>query len=365
MLETDIKELRKAVKATDTVIDWIYTLYVNSENKVLWEQTGKFGNMEEAELFRHQNLFAKSLSPSLGIRSFSRTLAVESPELLALRKASGRDPEEFAFIRDALLENYSHKEPYYVYIAKIAMDIKAKGSDRQALEDGSDVYEAVLFGLCPAKLETPSLGFDEDHVGELPRHWRIKAPVHSFLYPSLNERQEDRYEVMMQGDEPENDPLFDLLFEPLPLPHPTGQKEQKERFSDLLTRLDAPVDAVAAATEAIMDKRCDKERAVYQLEKEDVADIVRNCGIEADDADFDEAYEAAIGDAELTLGAPSDSYINIKTDAGSIKIPADKAELLKTRTIDGRDYLLIPADGLILVNGVSAVFRSDDQDNDM
>ena len=87
--------------------------------------------------------------------------------------------------------------------------------------------------------------------------------------------------------------------------------------------------------------------------------------IEADDADFDEAYEAAIGDAELTLGALSDSYINIKTDAGSIKIPADKAELLKTRTIDGRDYLLIPADGLILVNGVSAVFRSDDQDNDM
>ena len=70
MEQTDIRELRKVIKAKDSVIDWVYGVYVDAENNVCYEDLMRLSDMEEAEKFRHLNIFAKILSPRIGMETF-------------------------------------------------------------------------------------------------------------------------------------------------------------------------------------------------------------------------------------------------------------------------------------------------------
>ena len=69
--------------------------------------------------------------------------------------------------------------------------------------------------------------------------------------------------------------------------------------------------------------------------------------------DFDEIYDETIGDTQIALDAVAESCITVKTDAMTLKVPIDKAQLIRTRIIDGREYILIPADGTVTVNGTA------------
>ena len=72
MEKTDLKELRKVIKAKDHIVDWVYCLYVDSENTPVYETVGKLADMEEGDRFRHLNLFTKVLSTRLGQDSFAQ-----------------------------------------------------------------------------------------------------------------------------------------------------------------------------------------------------------------------------------------------------------------------------------------------------
>jgi hypothetical protein len=53
----------------------------------------------------------------------------------------------------------------------------------------------------------------------------------------------------------------------------------------------------------------------------------------------------------------------VKTDSVVLKVPSDKAQLIETRKINGRDYILIPADGTVTVNGaaVTALAKNEEE----
>lgn len=351
MEKSDVKEIRKAVKAKESCIDWVYGLYVNTENEIVWEHVDSYRNMEEAEQFRHAAMFAKVLSPHFGRDSFPMKIE-EQQELLLNLRTEKKEVEDFRDFRDLLLDSYPHTDPYYAVLARVIYDIPVKTKDKRALDDSEYVYEAVLCCICPSKLSTPALGLKEDRVSELERRWTIGNPKCGFIYPAFDDRNEDRNEVLLHTSEPDAEAFLQTLFQPAGGIQPVGPKTQKELFQDFLSQLNVGVEDAAAISEGIADHAA-REDASEVLSEQDVERIAEAAGVKLDEEAVQKSYEETIGTTPILTDALLDKNVTVKTDSATIKLPAERSQIIETRTIDGRDYILIPADGSIEVNGVS------------
>ncbi|MEE3420622.1 MAG: DUF4317 family protein [Lachnospiraceae bacterium] len=354
MEKSDIKEIRKQVKARDPIIDWIYGLYVSSENEVVCESVDKWRDLEEAAQFRYQNLFAKTLSPRIGRDAFPVKLASQSGDLLFLRE-EGKQKEDFESFRDALLENYVHTDPYYATVARIIYDVPTKAKDKATLEDSDYVYEAVLVSICPAKLSQAALGLQNDMITELDRRWIIGNPKSGFLYPAFSDRTEDRNELLIHSINPDAEDYLKAWFDIAEEGQPVGMKEQKDLFADLLGQLGVSVEDAALMQEAVVEKAAEEDTGDTMTAPE-LKRLANHVGINVDN--FDETYEDVVGNIPLAKEALCEKYVTVTTDAATVRLPTEKAQLIETRVIDGREYILIPADGAIEVNGAPVSARS-------
>ncbi len=345
MEKSDVKEIRKVVKAKETVIDWVYGLYVSADNEIVWEHVNRLSDFEEAERFRHMTMFSKVLSPHLGRDSFPMLLADQQEMLLDLRREK-RQVEDFAEFRDLLLDTYLHTDPYYATLTRIVYDVPVKTKDKQKLDDSEFVYEAVLFSICPAKLSSPALGLKDDQVAELERRWTIGNPKSGFLYPAFDGRLEDRNEVLIHSSEPDNEEFLKLLFQPADGVQPVGAKEQKNLFSELLSGLNVTIEDAAAIGEAVVEHAADEDCG-DTLEARDIKKIVEDCGVKTEH--FDKLFEETVGDAKISVDAVVEKNAVVKTDNAVLKMSVEDAQSLQVRTIDGISYIMIPVSGQILV----------------
>ena len=348
MDKNDIKELRKAIKAKDNCVSWVYGLYVDADNRACWERVQRLSDMEDAERFRHQTIFMKVLSPRLGRDAFPISLLEQQEFLLFLRSLDGRKKEEFSGFRDRLLEEFSHTEPYYAVLARVIYDVPARAGDRRKLEDGTEVYEAVLFSICPASLSKAALGFAGDEVAELERRWQIGNPASGFLYPAFSDRSEDRNLVLIHSGEPEGEQVFKEFFKIDEVTAPVGMKTQKELFASLLSQINVSVETAAEITETVAEKAACED--AFLVEEQEIRKVIEAAGADAEN--FEEIFEETVGDTPILLTAVAEPYVTVKTDSAEIKVPTERSQLITTRNIDGREYILIPADGAVTVNGV-------------
>lgn len=357
MERSDLRELRKAVKGKETVIDWVYGIYVDAENQALYEDLVRLGEMEDAEKFRHLQIFARTLSMRVGMDSFPVRLREQQEALISMRSLDGREIGDFEAFRDTLLSSYAHTDPYYATLVRVIYDVPTKAKDGRKLEDGEMVYEALLFSICPAKLSKPVLGYDIDRVAELDRRWQIGSPVCGFLYPAFDNRGEDRNEVLIHSATPDTEEFIDGIFGIAAEESPVGVKAQREVFGSMLSRMDVTLEEAAAISENIVEKAAEQEGPA--LERDDLKKIVEAAGV--DTAPFDELYEDIVGELPLAISAVAEADVTVKTDTVTIRLPADRSRLIETRRIDGRDYILIPADGTVTVNGISVIAAEEDR----
>ena len=271
----------------------------------------------------------------------------ENTLILTLQNGAGHEEilQEFA---GHVISSYTHTDPYLAVCARITYDVPGMSSDRRKLEDGEVVFQSILFAICPAKLSSPALGFDDaEGVSELSRRWTIGAPVEGFLYPSFNDRIGDLSEVLYRSKKEISGELFAEFFN-AELPYTA--KMQKEAFNTLMDSLNVSVESAAVLQEDLA--HLDAED-ISVLEKNDVKKLAERCGIETEH--FDESFDDIIGTIPLDIAAIRENAIVVVTDSATIKVPAEKSRFIKTRLIDGVSYILIPVDGAVLVNGIPAV----------
>jgi hypothetical protein len=358
MRKQDIKELRKIIKRDDSaVIDWVYSLYVSPENEMRYEALERLGNMEDSERFRHVKIINNVLSTALGKRTFSVPLKFQQEELLHLRK-NVSDKAGFEKLRDMLLEKYVHTDPYYAIVVHMVYDVPKKLSDGSRVDDGSDVYDSLLFAVCPAKLTKPALGFENERVSELKPRWVIGNPGFGFLYPSFSDRSEDRNEAAFYSAAPDEEAFLNDLFE-VAVP-PISEKAQKERFTQLIGDLHLNVEDAAGIAADLIEKA--EENDSTALGKVDLWRLVSESGVS--DEEFEEAYREA-GNQPIPIAAIASSKTVIRTDSGVVTVKSALAPLIETREIDGTTYIMIPADGAVTVNGMPvAALRKHGQENE-
>lgn len=352
MDKSELLEIRKIMRADEPPIDWVYGFYVSPENEICWESMRKFSSLDTDETFRHKEIIRKSLSGNFSKELFFVSLHSQPEILLSLRNNEADPASAIDEFKDRLLSSYTHTDPYYAMVAHMTYDVPAKASDGLKLEDGDTVYQAVLFSICPASLSKPALGYhDGEGVAELDRRWTIGSPIEGFLYPSFSGRSGDLNETLYRAKKVINNGLFNALFE---AELPITADVQKQAFQMLMDRLDISVESASSLQEDLSHLEAED---ISVLEKNDAKKLAERCGVKTDH--FDEAFEETVGDTPLTISALREPSVIVTTDSASIKFSTDKAELISTREIDGITYIMIPADGSVLVNGIPAIPSTD------
>ena len=357
MKKSDMKELRKVVKASDGVVGKVYGLYVDADNNVCYESLKWLSDMDDPERHRHLDILNTVLNPGLGKKTFPVWLKEQNQDLIAMKSAEWPDEEFFAAFRDHLLENYGHIEPYYAVAAKLTYDVPKKSEDNLYLEDGDSVYKSMAFAICPAALEKPILGYEDERVAELARRWTVKKPTLGFLYPSFDEREENRNEAVFFSPAPAAEPLLASLFQMKEDDVPVPLEEQKEMYSNLIDDLSVGMEAAAEISKAIAEKTAeDKESDT--VSKEMIRTAARNAGVEISDGDFSTKYENNIGTTRITAPAVIEKSVVFETGDFQLKVPTEKSDLIRSQKVEGVNYILIPIDGDVTVNGVATKLSS-------
>ena len=347
MQKTDVRELRKELKKApnqDGIIDWLYAFYVDAEDNIAWTKAEKYYNLEEEEKFRYAAILNKTVSASIGKDMFPMHVDAHDME----DKRSETDEKEaekyFSQYAEWFTGHYAHTDPYLGVFMRIMYDVPAKATDGALLEDENQLYEAIVFSLCPAKLSTPSLGLQNSEIEDLTRRWVVGAPSFGFLYPSFSDRAGDPNEVALYIKKTEGMEALQEIFQIEEMA--IRADEQKELWNAVLSDIGVSTDEASCINETLCEIAAESDAYIG---KERLKKVIEDAGVDGEK--FDDAYEKIAEDKELAPAVISESRVSFETDSAKITMSAEKAGFLKTKKIDGIEYILVPVDGVVRLNG--------------
>lgn len=372
MNQKELNEIRRRFKLDRSSISKIFGCYVNSNREIISWIDASMGLMQQEEQEMYLELLKKALSGTLGKNLvdlvFTTAQVADSEEhrlLQTMRQTELKDPgSREAFCRrlvDALDMGESN---YLILLAADTYDVPHKSRDDEFQADAGDtVYRYFVCAVCPVKAPTLELRYDYDlnefHPGST-GHIAL-APELGFLYPAFDNRAANIYNLLFYTKKPAelHREVIDALFRVEP---PMSAEEQKNSFSTALTEAleqDCSYDVVQSVHEQIRarieDHRESHDPEPQELTLSDVGGILANSGVDA------EKIEAFRGNCEKQYGENAvlnpvniiDSRrFEVTTPEMKITVSPENSYLIETRVIDGRRYLLIPADDGVEVNGI-------------
>ena len=191
---------------------------------------------------------------------------------------------------------------------------------------------------------------------------RESAPELGFLFAAFDDRSTNLYNSLYYTrDIAENHAEFvDAVFRsPVPMP----AAAQKETFQSILGDTlaeDSRYEVVQAVHEQlcgmIEEHKAGRETEPLVISKGTVKCMLKSCGVaDSHVATFDQQYDAAFGaDTDLSPRNLVDAkQLELRTPDVTIHVNPEHSDLVETRVIDGKRYILIRADDGVEVNGVN------------
>ena len=372
-----IAEIRKLMSPGHCVIDRIRGCYVNDNREILMEMKETFLAMQEENVEKYCEIFKKTLSGRLGKNLFNLEFPLEEEKeggrqhfLYRLQQSGLRDEDLVSEFFEKVIDTYEAPGKYLVLLVHGMYDIPARTSDGADLEDGSDyVYSFLLCSFCPVTERRDGLCYDTetgmfiDKRGE----WIVQKPDQGFLFPAYNDRMPDLHSVLYYARK-ENERHSELTDSLLGASLPMKQSDQADLFHSLVEETlgrDCDFGNVVSVQEAVsqMIEAHKDDPEPLQLEKADVRRVLSENGASREVMEnFDETFEQAVGEGGTLMAeslVPSGNMV-VKSPSIRISIKSDMKEMLQTRILDGREYLIIPVQDQIEVNGIRILPRKQD-----
>lgn len=370
MNEKEISEIRKRFNPDKSNITRIRGCYVNEKKEIISKFDQSLAMMSVEETEKILSLLKRSLSGTIGKNlidiSFSNNQVLDSDEhrlLTALESSSLSDDTAFDKFIGTVTSSLNIKGNYLVLIASDTYDVPSYSSDGVKKEDSTGLYSYILCSICPVKMTKSALGYfvSENKLKNLTPDWIISSPQIGFLFPTFDGRQTNIYNALYYTKDitDSHEELTDALFNSkIPMP----AAEQKQLFGTILRdtvanecSLDVIKNVQEKVSEMIEEHKAVKDPVPLTLSKNNVIDILENCGIDSDKIDtFSERFDTGFGKhAEVTpVNIIEPKKLEVRTPDVSIKLSAEMSDKIQTRIIDGQKYILIQADGIVEVNGV-------------
>ena len=369
----ELGELKRRLRPDKNAISHIYGCYVNSKREVISYLDGPLGAMPQEETEKYLSLLKKGLSGGLGRNLidivFSTAQVADSEEhrlLTALRdselKDAGARERFYRLVMEALdLEDSN----YLILLACDKYDVPRRDKEGELrAEEGDEVFRYILCCVCPVKDGKPELSFfsgDNEFHSSIANQI-VSPPELGFLFPAFDDRRANLYNALFYTRKPDqiHHEFIDAVFHTDP---PLSAAEQKERFRTAIS--EGLADELRMEVAQILHERL-REKITEHKERKDpeplvvtareVADILRDSGV-ADEwiADFQARWteqfgEGAVLDPENIIDS---KRFEVRTADAAVTLEPERSYLLETRVIDGRRYLLLPADEQVEVNGMA------------
>lgn len=370
MNKKEILEIRKQFTPANCAITRICGCYVDHEKTKKMESKEAFLSLPEEEAFKYFDIFKKTLSGTVGknMLNLEFPLDAEMPGgtqefLLKLRDSKLEDDMLLEEFYDKVIATYDYAENYYIVLIHAMYDIPGKSSDGLEMFDASDeVYEYLLMSICPVSLSKAGLSYnaEDNRIQDRIRDWIVDMPVKGFLFPAFNNRSTDLHSVLYYTKKSE-DLQPEMIDQLLGAQMPMSADTQKETFQMIIEDTlgeDGDYETVRNIHETLNDliEEHKEEPEPLSLDKTEMKKIFEQSGVDAEKMEnFDRNFEENAGEKAslLATNIAETRKFNIETPDVVIKVNPDRADLVETRIIDGRQCLVIPVDDHIEVNGIS------------
>ena len=364
-----IAEISKLMTMNNCRIDKIRGCYVDENREIVTELRETFLALEESTVEKYCEIFRQTLGGKPGRNLFNLEFPLAEEEaggkqdlLYRLQKSGLEDSTLVRAFFDRVIETAQFPDKYLILLAHGIYDIPGRTSDGIDMDDASDyVYDFILCSICPVILLKEGLCYDSEKMCFLDRRsdWAVQRPDAGFLFSAFNDRGSDIHQLLYfvrRPDEMHPELSDDLLGCPMPLP----EEDQRGVFKNVVEATlgrDCDFENVKNIHEAIgqlIEQEKDSGEPP-QIEKVQLRRILYENGA-ADDAleTFDAAFDDAVGEggALMAENAADTKKLEIKTPSLRITVKAEMADMIKTRFIDGIEYLTIPVADDIEVNGI-------------
>ena len=370
MNKKEVLEIRKQFTPANCAITRIAGCYVDHEKNKKMESKSAFLSLPEEEAFKYFDIFKKTLSGTMGKNMLNMEFPIDqempggTQEFLMKLKASKLEDdmllEEFY---DKVIATYEYAENYYIILIHAMYDVPGRSSDNMEMFDASDeVYEYLVCSICPVSLSKAGLSYNAESncIQDRIRDWVVDMPDKGFLFPAFNDRSTDIHGVLYYTKKSE-DLQPELIEQLLGARMPMSANTQKETFQMLIEDTlgeDGDYETIRNIHDTLNDmiEEHKEEQEPLQLDKTDVRKVFEKSGVSSEKMEcFDQNYEETAGEKTslLATNITETKKFQIETPDIVIKVNTERADLIETRVIDGRQCLVIAVDDHIEVNGVN------------
>lgn len=376
MNQKEINELRRRFRADKSNISRIYGCFVNTNREIVAYLDSSLALMKQEEVEVYLARLKKCLSGGMGRNlidvEFATQQVADSSEhrlLMALKSSHCEDAKARDELYGRIISALDMEQNNYVILlAADAYDVPYRGSDDEDQADASaQVFHYFVCAICPVKEATADLRFFYD-VNEL--HVTSSGPIVDntaigFLFPAFDDRATNIYNALYFARKPDelHEEFIQAVFRTEP---PMSAPEQKNAFRTALSdalESECSYEVVQTVNEQLRERIAEhkelKNPEALTLSTGEVGTILRNGGVsDAHVAAFTKSVEAEFGeDAALMPSNLVDGKFEIVTPEVKITMSPEYSYMVETKIINGRKYILIPADDGMEVNGVAVEIR--------
>ena len=371
MNQKELSELRRRFRPEKSAISHIYGCYVNGSREIISYLDEPMGMMPQEEAEKYLGLLKKALSGTLGRNLvdivFSTQQVMDSDEhrfLMGLRDSQLKDGALRQSFYDKVIASLDiDGSNYLILLAHDAYDVPYKGRDGELQDDASDtVFSYIICCVCPVKDGKLELGFfsGENEFHSCAANQIVAPPELGFLFPAFDDRAANIYNALLYSKKADqlHQEFINAVFRTEP---PLSAAEQREAFEGALTGAleDAcSIEVVQAVHERLRDQivqhKETKDPEPLALTAGDIGNILRDCSVPEERVSaFLERCGERLG-ANVVLNPVNlieSGKFEVETADAKLSLDPEHSYLLEMRVIDGRQYLLFPADS-VTVNGL-------------
>ena len=382
MLIEDVRRIRKRIEPTLANFRSVYGCYVAGNWDIVARMEIPVLDMDQEEKEMYAGFLKKVLSgtPERNLIDieFDPNKIEDSDEhrlLMALKSSQLRDEGMRDLMYQSIIENLDMEgDSYVILLAADTYDLKTKDvKGEEWSEESNEQFEYFLCAVCPVKSSKAALQYiaQEQEFRGISTGSILSSPQVGFMFPVLDAGMSDIYQVQYYSKSTAeiHDELITGLFAVDKAP--MAAEVQKTTFNnsladalgkecslDVVTALQAKMVAVAEA------EKEEKTMPVPEITIEDIDDVLANKGVSnAGIGEFHETLERRFdGAATFNINnLMQKRAFEIKTPETKVVTEPETAIRLRTRTIDGVTYLLVPVGESVQVNGVEIAIEFEEE----
>lgn len=373
MNKKEISEIRRRMAYDKNNFGKIYGCYVNGNKDIISYIEESPLTMPQTETEKYMDLFRKVFSGTIGKNildiEFETKQVADSEEhrfLMDLRKSGLKEKDLRERLYEKIISTVSFEDKnFLILLGYDKYDVPFKGKDDLSIDDASEtMFDYFVCCVCPVNDSKTELGYeaDEKTFRNCTSAQTVCPPQLGFMFPCFDDRQTNIYDVMLYTKDSSETPqkLIDELFKTV---SPMSAGEQKETFKTVMAEaLDnqCSFDVVQSVHEKLCERIAEhkesKDPNPLQLSGREVESILSSSGVDEDKIEsFHSECTEQFGDNfSINPGNIVDAKrVSIETPEVKITVPTEFSSLVETRTIEGRKYILVPADGGVLINGLN------------